>query len=96
MCWHAIILGEFENRSEYMTKWLILIGVIIILCVAEWMRDYITHRQSLSYSWRSDPRLDCLDVIGSRDAFTDNNVIMTKVDYSYNGAFRGSGEGRVI
>lgn len=64
--------------------------------VAEWMRDYITHRQSLSYSWRSDPRLDCLDVIGSRDAFTDNNVIMTKVDYSYNGAFRGSGEGRVI
>lgn len=64
--------------------------------VAEWMKDYITHRQSLSYSWRSDPRLDCLDIIDSTDAFTDNKVIMTKVEYSYNGAFRGKGEGRVI
>lgn len=64
--------------------------------VAEWMRDYITHRQTLSYSWRSDPRMDCLDVIRSQDAFTDNKVIMTNVEYSYNGAFRGRGEGRVI
>ena len=66
------------------------------LAVGEWVKNYMSNRQSISYSWRCDPRLDCLDVIESKDAFTDNNVIMTKVSYTYNGAFRGTGEGKVI
>jgi hypothetical protein len=64
--------------------------------VGEWVKNYLSNRQTLSYSWRCDPRLDGLDIIHSKDAFTDNNVIMTKVSYSYNGAFRGTGEGRVV
>ena len=66
------------------------------LAVGTWVKNYLSNRQTISYSWRCDPRLDCLDVIESKDAFTDNNVIMTKVSYSYNGAFRGTGEGKVI
>jgi hypothetical protein len=66
------------------------------LAVGQWVKNYMSNRQSISFSWRSDPRLDGLDVIKSKDAFTENNVIMTKVSYTYNGAFRGTGEGKVI
>lgn len=66
------------------------------IAVGEWVKNYLSNRQTISYSWRSDPRLDGLDVIKSKDTFTNNDVIMTKVSYSYNGAFRGTGEGRVI
>ena len=66
------------------------------LAVGQWVKNYMSNRQSISFSWRCDPRLDGLDVIKSKDAFTENNVIMTKVSYTYNGAFRGTGEGRVI
>ncbi len=66
------------------------------LAVGQWVKNYMSNRQSISFSWRCDPRLDGLDVIKSKDAFTENNVIMTKVSYTYNGAFRGTGEGKVI
>ena len=66
------------------------------LAVGTWVKNYLSNRQTISYSWRSDPRMDCLDVIESSDAFTNNKVVMTKVSYSYNGAFRGTGEGKVI
>lgn len=66
------------------------------LMVAEWVKNALTNRQTVSFSWRADPRLDAGDVVESVDKYNTNNVIMTKVDYSYNGAFRGSGEGRVV
>lgn len=64
--------------------------------VAEWVKNAISKRQTVSFSWRADPRLDTGDVIESVDRYNTNDVIMTKVDYSYNGAFKGTGEGRVI
>lgn len=64
--------------------------------IADWVKNYVTNRQNISFSWRADPRLDGLDVIENQGIYDTNNVIMTKVDYTYNGAFRGSGEGRVI
>ena len=64
--------------------------------VAEWVKNSLSRRQTVSFSWRADPRLDMGDVVESVDRYNTNNVIMTKVDYSYNGAFRGTGEGRVI
>ena len=60
--------------------------------VADWVKNTLTTRQTMTFNWRADPRLDALDMITSQD----KNVMMTKVDYTYNGAFRGSGEGRVM
>lgn len=64
--------------------------------VAEWVKNAISKRQTVSFSWRTDPRLDAGDVVESVDRYNTSDVIMTKVDYSYNGAFKGTGEGRVI
>lgn len=66
------------------------------LMVAEWVKNALSRRQTVSFSWRADPRLDAGDVVESVDRYNTNDVIMTKVDYSYNGAFKGTGEGRVI
>ena len=40
--------------------------------------------------------LDALDIVTNENDFNKNNVRMTNVEYSFNGAFRGTGEGRVI
>jgi hypothetical protein len=66
------------------------------LTVGEWMKSYLTKLNTQTLSWRADPRLDVLDVIRSKDEFTDSNLILTKVEYAYNGAFKGVAEGRVI
>ena len=66
------------------------------MLVAEWVKNALIKRQTVSLSWRADPRLDVGDVIENVSTYNTNNVIMTKVDYSYNGAFRGTGEGRVM
>lgn len=60
------------------------------------VESYMKNRKVISASWRADPRLDALDVVVNEDEYNTNNVLMTNVDFSYNGAFRGSGEGRVI
>ncbi len=66
------------------------------IAVGEWTADYMKKRMTVSSSWRADPRVDALDVVVNEGEFTTNNVLMTSVDFTYNGAFRGSGEGRVI
>lgn len=64
--------------------------------VAEWVKDTLMKRQTVKFSWRADPRLDAGDIVENQDTYNTNTVLMTKVDYAYNGAFKGSGEGRVI
>lgn len=64
--------------------------------VGKWIETYMRNRATLSSSWRADPRLDALDMVDNENDYGSNKVIMTNVKYTYNGAFRGSGEGRVI
>lgn len=64
--------------------------------VGEWVESYMRNRTILSSEWRADPRLDALDVVTNENDYNINNVLMTNVEYSYNGAFKGTGEGRVI
>ena len=64
--------------------------------VGEWVRSYYNNRMTLSSSWRADPRLDALDVASNENDYSTSKVIMTEVTYDYNGAFKGSGEGKVI
>ena len=51
---------------------------------------------TLSSSWRADPRLDALDIVDNENDYGTSKVLMTEVKYDYNGAFKGSGEGKVI
>ena len=66
------------------------------LAVGTWVEGYMRNRMTLSSSWRADPRLDALDIVDNENDYNTNKVIMTSVKYEYNGAFRGSGEGRVV
>lgn len=56
----------------------------------------LKNRRSLKSSWRADPRLDVLDIVRNVNEYGENHVLMTNVNYQYNGAFRGSGEGRTV
>lgn len=60
------------------------------------MEEYMSSRKILKSSWRADPRVDAGDVVKNENDYNTNNVLMTNVAFSYNGAFRGSGEGRVV
>lgn len=66
------------------------------LVIGEWMESYLCNRSNCSVSWRADPRLDALDIVGMQGEYANESVIMTNISYDYNGAFRGTGEGRVL
>ena len=66
------------------------------VAIGSWVESYMKNRMVLSSEWRADPRLDALDVVENENDYNKNKVIMTNVKYSYNGSFKGSGEGRVI
>jgi hypothetical protein len=64
--------------------------------VGEWIATHLGHRMSLGSSWRSDVRLDALDIVTNVNEYNTNQVRMTDIKYEFKGAFRGTGEGKVI
>lgn len=62
--------------------------------VAQWIANYLLHRRELSGNFRADPRLDALDRVTNSNQFSDSIVLVTSIQYTYNGAFRGYYEGR--
>ena len=64
--------------------------------VGKWLATHLSHRATLDMAWRSDVRLDGLDLVTVSNAYTSNKVRMTDVEFKYNGAFRGTGKGKVI
>ena len=62
--------------------------------VAQWAANYLQNRKILSGDYRADPRLDALDRVTTINQFAESTVLVTNVNYTYNGAFRGSYEGR--
>ena len=63
--------------------------------VAEWCRDCLKGRKTLSGTFRADPRLDALDKVTVVSKYSSSPVYITSIKYDYNGAFRGTYEGRV-
>lgn len=61
-----------------------------------WIGTHLGHRMTLDSSWRADVRLDALDIITNENSYNTANVRMTEVNYKFNGAFRGTGKGKVI
>jgi hypothetical protein len=64
--------------------------------VGQWMHTHLGHRMALDFSWRADVRLDALDIVTNTNDYGTNRVRITDVEFKYNGAFRGTGEGKVI
>ena len=63
--------------------------------VAAWVKDMLILRQTVNGEWRSDPKVDVLDVVAVDTPFKTNNVVLTRVEYTFNGMFTGKYEGRV-
>lgn len=64
--------------------------------LALWMYSYLKNRITLESSWRPDVRLDAGDMVKNRNDYDVKTVRMTDVEYTYNGAFRATGKGKVI
>ena len=68
----------------------------VATAIAVWIIAYMNNRKILSTDWRSDVRLDATDVIKISNDYTTENMIMNRVVFEFNGAFKGTGEGRVL
>ena len=64
--------------------------------VGTWMATHLSHRMTIDSSWRADVRLDALDIVTNKNDYNTRNVRMTDVEFRFNGAFRGTGKGKVI
>ena len=65
--------------------------------IAEWVRDTLTTRKTVSGEYRADPRLDVFDIVAVASKYGDlQNVALTSVQYSFNGSFRGNYTGRLL
>lgn len=62
--------------------------------VAQWVANYLNNRRTPKGDWRADPRLDALDRVTVQNQFAESSVLVNEVEYTYNGAWRGSYEGR--
>jgi hypothetical protein len=62
-----------------------------------WVKDNLLNRKTVKIGgWRADPRLDATDIISSVNKYGTDNIRVTNVNYSYNGAFRGTLEGNIL
>lgn len=64
--------------------------------VAVWIRDILLNRQTLAGEWRADPKTDVLDTVTVDTPFKTNRTVLTSVELTFNGAFRGNYEGRAM
>lgn len=64
--------------------------------VAAWVRDVLINRQTLAGEWRADPKIDVLDAVNVDTPFKTNRAVLTSVELTFNGAWRGSYEARVF
>lgn len=65
--------------------------------VAEWVRDILTSRKTVRGEFRADPILELYDVVTVESKYgVLTPVVITNIKYTFNGAFRGTYEGRVL
>ena len=65
--------------------------------VAEWVRDTLVTRKTVSGEFRADPRLDVFDLVTVQSKYGDlSRVAITDIKYTYNGSFRGNYTGRLL
>lgn len=65
--------------------------------VADWVKNILKNRKTVTGEYRADPRLDALDCVSLSSKYaTDSTLLITSIKYSYNGAFKGRYEGRIL
>jgi hypothetical protein len=65
--------------------------------VAELVRDTLKSRKKIKGEFRADPRLDLFDIVVVESKYGySTGVVITNIKYTFNGAFHGSYEGRMI
>ncbi len=64
--------------------------------VAEWVKNVVTNRTHVSGEYRADPRLDVYDKIQVQNKYMTADIIVSELEYSYNGAFTAKYKGRVV
>ena len=64
--------------------------------VAEWVRDTLSTRRTISGEFRADVRLDALDKINISSKYADRTVRITDIAYELTGGFKGIYTGRVV
>ena len=90
----AVVQNEPEGEEQLVDN--PLVSAAQANAVALWVRDVLSHRNIFKGSFRADPRLDALDRISVVNQFGSSLVAVTEIVYNYNGAFKGSYEGRAI
>ena len=88
----AVVTKESVGETEKVDN--PLISSARAQTVAQWAADFLENRKILSGNFRADPRLDALDRVTTINQFAESTVLVTSINYTYNGAFRGSYEGR--
>lgn len=63
--------------------------------VAEWSKDTIKSRKTMTGSYRADIRLDALDKVTVESKYATKQVYITDITYSLSGGFKGTYKGRV-
>jgi hypothetical protein len=65
--------------------------------VSKWAAAWYGTRKEITLgSWRADPRLDPCDVVLLENKFTTEKMRVTSIDLTFTGAFKASGEGRIV
>lgn len=65
--------------------------------VAEWVKEVLKNRKTVSNTFRADPRLDALDSISVESKYATNAVIVTDISYyTTGGAIKGKYSGLVV
>ena len=64
--------------------------------VAEWIRDTLATRKTISGEFRADVRLDALDKINISSKYADRTVRITDITYELTGGLKGIYTGRVV
>ena len=64
--------------------------------VAEWIRDTLATRKTISGEFRADVRLDALDKVSVGSKYAERDVRITDITFELTGGFKGTYTGRVV
>lgn len=64
--------------------------------VAEWTKDVIKRRRTISGEFRADVRMDALDKVTVSSKYADKEVQITEITYKFTGGFKGNYVGRIV
>lgn len=65
--------------------------------VAQWISNVLSYNKRLDGEWRADTRLDLVDMITIYNKYANSiPVVITMIDYTFNGIFKGKYEGRIV